>query len=57
VFALNTASGVIHFHSGYLEMRTGAWDTLYFKDTKRILSRLRMKSILSRLRTKICSSS
>jgi hypothetical protein len=27
--ALNTASGVIHFHSGYLEMLMGAWDTRY----------------------------
>jgi hypothetical protein len=25
---LNSASGAIHFHSGYLEMLMGAWDTL-----------------------------
>jgi hypothetical protein len=32
VDALRTASDVIHFHSGYLEMRIGAWNTLYFMD-------------------------
>jgi hypothetical protein len=30
--ALNSASGVIHFHSGYLEILMGGWDTLEYQE-------------------------